>query len=350
MTNAAIFDALDQAIGQMIARPGSMPAAGADLAELLQIAADLRQLPRTEFKARLGLELQWAAAGRTVSNGSRTPAAREARLEFLPGLLDRGFGIYPVRRANFAASLALHAALVAGFALGLLTIKSIPRVDQPRLVTAVDSIVLPPGSLAPRGGGGGGTHDLQSASQGQLPRTAREQLTPPTVIEQHESRLPREATIVAPDLNVPAPKQMGDTLSRLTTLSDGTGSTAGVGSGDHGGVGVGHGPGHGPGSDGNWGDGAYRTGNGVIAPRALYSPEPEFSEEARKVKHQGTVVLRAVIGTDGRPHNIRVEQSLGMGLDEKAMEAVRTWRFEPGTKDGHAVSVQMNIVVNFHLY
>ncbi|HWX53213.1 MAG TPA: energy transducer TonB [Verrucomicrobiae bacterium] len=350
MTNAAVFDVLDQAIGQLIARPGARPAAGADLAELLQIAADLRQLPRTEFKARLGVELEWAAAGRTVSNGSRTPAAKEARLEFLPGLLGRGFGIYPVRRANFAASLALHAALVACFALGLLTIKNIPRVDQPRLVTAVDSIVLPPGSLAPRGGGGGGSNDPKAASQGELPRTAREQLTPPTVIEPRKSRLPEEATIVAPDLNVPAPKQMGDTLSRLTTLSDGTGSANGVGSGDHGGVGPGHGPGHGPGSDGNWGDGSYRTGNGVIAPRALYSPEPEFSEEARKVKHQGTVVLWAVIGTDGRPHNIRVEQSLGMGLDEKALEAVRTWRFEPGTKDGRPVSVQMNIVVNFHLY
>jgi TonB family protein len=88
----------------------------------------------------------------------------------------------------------------------------------------------------------------------------------------------------------------------------------------------------------------------VSIPRAIYSPEPEFSEEARRSKYQGEVTLLATIGADGRPRDLLVVRSLGMGLDEKALEAVRTWRFEPGKKDGRPVAVQMNIIVSFHLF
>ena len=91
-------------------------------------------------------------------------------------------------------------------------------------------------------------------------------------------------------------------------------------------------------------------GGGVTTPRAIYAPDPEFSEEARKAKFQGTVVLWLVVGTDGRTHEVRVFRSLGMGLDEKAIEAIRQWRFEPGRKDGIPVAVQVNVEVNFRLY
>jgi TonB family protein len=66
-------------------------------------------------------------------------------------------------------------------------------------------------------------------------------------------------------------------------------------------------------------------------PEAIYSPEPSFSDEARKAKFQGIVMLMVVVGTDGRPYNIRVRQSLGMGLDEQAIAAVKNWRFRPAT-------------------
>jgi TonB family protein len=88
----------------------------------------------------------------------------------------------------------------------------------------------------------------------------------------------------------------------------------------------------------------------VSAPRALYAPDPEYSEEARKAKYQGTLVLWMIVGADGRPRDIRVARSLGMGLDEKALEAVRTWRFEPAHKDGKPVAVQINVEVIFRLY
>jgi protein TonB len=85
-------------------------------------------------------------------------------------------------------------------------------------------------------------------------------------------------------------------------------------------------------------------------PRAIYAPEPEFSEEARIKKFQGEVTLLVTIGADGRPRNLTVVRSLGMGLDQKALDAVRTWRFDPAKKDGRPVAVQMNIIVNFHLF
>jgi TonB family protein len=88
----------------------------------------------------------------------------------------------------------------------------------------------------------------------------------------------------------------------------------------------------------------------VSAPRAVYAPDPEYSEEARKAKWQGTVVLWVVIGPDGKPRDVRVQRSLGMGLDEKAIEAVRTWKFDPAKKDGQPVAVQVNVEVNFRLY
>jgi TonB family protein len=144
---------------------------------------------------------------------------------------------------------------------------------------------------------------------------------------------------------------MGDPLSSvLGPPSSGTGSGGGIGSGSGGGVGSGRGPGVGPGEGGGIGGGLYRVGGGVSAPRTLYAPEPEYSEEARKAKYQGTLVLWMVVGADGRPRDIRVARSLGMGLDEKALEAVRTWRFEPARKDGRPVAVQINVEVIFRLY
>jgi TonB family protein len=95
--------------------------------------------------------------------------------------------------------------------------------------------------------------------------------------------------------------------------------------------------------------GAYRVGGGVSAPKLLYKVEPEYSEEARAAKYQGTVVLYVEIGPDGYAHNPAVLQSLGLGLDQKALDAVNQWKFQPGTKDGAPVTVQASIEVNFRL-
>jgi len=92
------------------------------------------------------------------------------------------------------------------------------------------------------------------------------------------------------------------------------------------------------------------VGGGVSPPRQLYAPDPDYSEEARKAKYQGVCVLYVEVGPDGRTHNIHVVRTLGLGLDEKAIEAVKTWKFEPALKDGKPVTVAVNIEVTFHLY
>ena len=89
---------------------------------------------------------------------------------------------------------------------------------------------------------------------------------------------------------------------------------------------------------------------GVTVPQVIFSPEPSFSDEARKAKAQGVVMLLLVVGKDGLPHDIRVGQSLGMGLDEKAIEAVHRWRFRPATLNGQPVATQIAVQVDFRLY
>jgi TonB family protein len=94
---------------------------------------------------------------------------------------------------------------------------------------------------------------------------------------------------------------------------------------------------------------AFKVGNGVTAPALLYKVEPEYSEDARAAKFQGTVLLRLVVDADGTATDVEVARSLGYGLDEKAVEAVMRWKFKPGTMGGSPVPVQANIEINFRL-
>lgn len=136
-------------------------------------------------------------------------------------------------------------------------------------------------------------------------------------------------------------------MSPLSTwLSNGPGGRGGIGTGCCGGVGPSTGPGFGDGPSGIFPAGKA----GVTVPQVIFNPEPSFSEEARKAKAQGIVMLLVVVGKDGRPYDIRVGQSLGMGLDEKAIEAVTRWRFRPATLNGQPVATQIAVEVDFHLY
>jgi TonB family protein len=91
------------------------------------------------------------------------------------------------------------------------------------------------------------------------------------------------------------------------------------------------------------------VGGDVTAPKAIYSPEPEFSEAARKAGYQGTCLLSLIVGADGRPRDIRVVRKLGMQLDEKAIQALSEWKFEPAQKGGKPVAVAMQVEFSFHL-
>lgn len=198
-------------------------------------------------------------------------------------------------------------------------------------------------------GGGGGNFDLLPASRGTPPRASLDaQIAPPTVIVPKEMpRLPAEQTVVvAPDIKFPQGGPVGDPSSMFSSPSNGPGGPGGMGNGCCGGIGDSVGPhvGSGP-------PGIYPAGKmGVTVPEAIFSPEPSFSEEARKAKAQGGVQLVLVVGKDGRPYDIRISQSLGMGLDDKAIEAVSRWRFRPATLNGQPVATRIAVQVDFHLY
>ncbi|HUA19631.1 MAG TPA: energy transducer TonB [Bryobacteraceae bacterium] len=201
------------------------------------------------------------------------------------------------------------------------------------------------------GGGGGGDRSPTPVSKGKLPKLADKQFVPP-MIPKTEPKLVMDPTlIIQPDANIPKVNtdQLGDPLAKAGLASNGFGAGGGMGNGRGGGIGPGSGPGFGPGSGGNMGGGAYRIGGGVSPPTVIYKVEPEYSEEARKAKFQGTVVLFVVVDEHGNPRDLKVIRPLGLGLDQKAIEAVEKWKFSPGKKDGKPVPVQATIEVNFRL-
>lgn len=274
----------------------------------------------------------------------------------LPTLFGEGCGAYKPQRSRFIVSFLAHIVvlLMIAFSARFVAVHQQEiRQQVVSLVTDVSQYVLPPSKTQAGGGGGGGDRSKLAASKGALPKLSRDQITPPAIVVRNEQpKLPVPPTVVVPpDVKLPQLGPIGDPLSAvLAPPSNGTGSGSGIGSGSGGGIGSGRGPGVGPGYGGGIGGGVYRLGNGVSPPRPIYSPDPEFSEEARKAKYQGTVVLSLIVGPDGRTHNIEVRRSLGMGLDEKAIEAVEHWKFDPARKDGVAVAVMVNVEVNFHLY
>jgi TonB family protein len=254
-----------------------------------------------------------------------------------------------------ASSLAIHVGVVALlFVIG--TNKTIQRVVKDQIALIAPDIAPYKPTIKKNqmgGGGGGGDRSPTPASKGKLPRLADKQFVPPmAVIRNPDPKLVMEPTlIIQPDANIPKINMdvLGDPLAKSGIASNGTGSGGGIGSGPGGGVGSGSGPGYGPGRGGNMGGGAYKIGGGVSQPTVLFKVEPEYSEEARKAKFQGTVVLFVVVDEHGNPRDLKVIRPLGLGLDQKAIEAVEKWKFSPGKKDGKPVPVQATIEVNFRL-
>jgi periplasmic protein TonB len=285
------------------------------------------------------------------------PLSVEERHDILPTLFGEGEGLYPQRKATFVYSFILHT-IAAGLIIwsGFWVNEHKEEIKQQvvGLVTDISPYVpLPISKNKMGGGGGGGDRDKLQAPKGALPKLSKDQIVPPAIVVRNENpKLTVDPSVVVPpQIKLPTNGDLGDPLSKvLGPPSNGTGAGGGIGSGYGGGVGSGTGPGVGPGHGGGYGGGAYRVGGGVSAPKALYAPDPEYSEEARKAKYQGTVVLWLVVDANGRPQQIRVQRALGMGLDEKAIEAVRLWKFDPARKDGQAVPVMINVEVNFRLY
>jgi periplasmic protein TonB len=247
------------------------------------------------------------------------------------------------RRETFAASMVGQAAILA-----LIIYFTTYVIGGPTLVPPIPDLSKSP-IFYGSNGGGGGNHEALPASTGNPPQASLDvPIVPATVIVPNEPpKLAVEETVMmAPDIKFPAGAQIGDPSSPFSKWrSDGPGGPDGIGPGCCGGIGPRTGPYLGNGTPGLVPMGKYMT-----APQAIYSPEPSFSDEARKAKVQGIVLLMIVVGKDGRPYDIHVRQSLGMGLDERAIDAVKNWRFRPATFNGQPVATQIAVEVNFHLY
>lgn len=256
---------------------------------------------------------------------------------------------------SYLMSTGLQAAMVA------LLFTAFTNHAVQEKVRQVTTLVMPldlapaqvPKARPVTGGGGGGDRSPLPASKGRLPKAAPRQFVPPSaVINNSAPKLTMEASILAPpDINVPvvSMSNYGDPLGKIGPPSNGTGSGGGIGSGRGGGVGSGKGGGMGPGEDGGIGGGIYRVVGGASKPVAIYSPDPQYSDEARRARLQGRVELQMIVDETGRPRNIRVVQSLGLGLDEEAVKAAEKWRFKPGMKDGKPVPVVAFLDIGFHL-
>ena len=265
------------------------------------------------------------------------------------------------RSAGLKGSAMVHA-VIAGLLVAASLGTHVVQKEKPREVVTLiapspDTYTMQAAKKEVSGGGGGGDHDPLPAPKGRLPKLDVQQITPPQIILRNEKpKLTAEPSVVVPpqvrlaenhmpNLGTPAALPMP-----AAPPSNGTGSGGGIGSGSGGGVGQGHGAGVGPGSGGGIGGGIYKVGGGITAPKPVDTPDPEYTEEARRAKIQGTCILWLIVDAEGHPRDIRVVRGLGYGLDAKALETVKQWRFEPARKDGQPVNVQVSVEVGFRLY
>ena len=248
--------------------------------------------------------------------------------------------------ASFWTAIGVHAA-----AIGLIAVLIASKVPMAAPMKKVMTSLMeppPPPPVMPKDtkiGGGGGQHDLGPVTQGHLPKLAQTQIVPPKAPPTIPPKLAVEPTVVVqPNLKLADNKMpdLGVPNSNLKGFSMGNGNGTGIGSGDGAGIG--------PGSGGNIGGGVYQVGGSVRPPIAIFTPDPEFSEEARKAKFSGNVVVSLIVGADGKPRNVHVLRGVGMGLDEKAVEAVQQYKFKPALQNGKPVAVYLNIDVTFQIF
>jgi protein TonB len=244
-----------------------------------------------------------------------------------------------------AVAVGLHAAAILVIAL---LIANHVKMAAPMKQAVTALLEPPPPPVMPRAdriGGGGGQHDLSPVTQGHLPKLAQTQIVPPKAPPTIPPKLAVEPTVVVQkDLKLAdnTMPNLGMPNSSLKGFSMGNGNGTGIGSGDGAGIG--------PGSGGNIGGGVMHVGGSVRPPSVIYQVDPEFSEEARKAKFSGNVQVYLIVDANGNPSHVRVVRGVGMGLDEKAVEAVRQYKFKPAMQNGRPVAVDLYIDVNFQIF
>ncbi len=355
-----------------------MPAWYMDLPRLIRLALETPKDPIGRFNRRqdkwrilfalpfavLGAVALWAIEGGDtyiwgflagVLVGEAVAAALFKKRKYPPDI----FQDYERQAASWVNSLLVHAVAIGAMVLPFWMahiFKPVKASSKAEIVDISPYLAdLPAAAKKAGGGGGGGDRSRTPASKGAVPKFAKDQLAPPmAVIPNITPQLPVQPSLLGPpELKLPqmqANAVWGDPQSISGPASNGPGFGGGIGTGEGPGIGSGKGGGLGPGSDGGTGGGPYSVGGNVSAPIPIYKPDPPYSEEARKAKYQGVVVLVIVVDAQGNVGDVRVVKPLGLGLDEKAEETVHTWKFKPGLRNGAPVPVRMMVEVTFRLF
>jgi periplasmic protein TonB len=345
-------------MGQIPFRGSQSRSRGSD-AIRSNVRGDDASEPNLYNRSSLAVEAQKV----TLAAGTLAPhlvaKPRSPATQALPPLAFQGLDTLTANkdRSSNVVSLIVHVSIITTILwLGL---NGPPAIVQPmtaiahvdfKLYDPLPPKVLPVAKVS-GGGGGGGAHQITEPTRAELPKVAKVQLLPAQLVRIEHPKLAAEPTmkVSLPENNTPTNLGMPD--SRQVVLSSqGMGSGSGFGHGLGGGIGLGSGIGVGPGTNGGYGGGVMSVGGGVSAPQVIHSVEPEFTPEARQANRQGTVSIHLIVDSQGVPQDIHVTRPLGMGLDQKAIEAVRQYRFRPAMYQGHPVSVQMVIEVEFHLH
>jgi TonB family protein len=322
---------------------------------MIESDAQLEQALHAAFAREAAPPTLLAAVDQRLADlNSATNKVRPAGPAFIPTFA--GLEIHTQSRWTSILSLGAHAILCAVILLFALDRWHERQLQKKLVATTVDvSPFIPASPLKDTmgGGGGGGNHEILEASKGKLPKFAKTQIAPPQILRLDNPKLAVEPTVVMPPIKLPDANMpdLGVPQSpQVAFSSQGSGSGSGFGSGSGGGIGSGNGNGIGPGTGGGYGGGLYHIGGGVSNPILIYAPDPEFSDEARRAKYQGICVVGLIVDPSGNPQRVHIVRPLGMGLDEKALEAVREYKFKPAQFKGKAVAVEVNIEVNFRIY
>jgi TonB family protein len=321
-------------------------AAGVPVADVVAAVGRGRTYVSHEHAVRVGRALRQQAARR-----------HEATLDSLPLF---------TRTSAFALSSSVHAGIVASVVF-LTSLGLSPSATTLMEASPADMRLVFLAEPGPGGGGGGGGRKQRllppkamrtghRSDNSPLPARRPPEPVEPAPVAREPEPTPIEAeplpAIVAPIVSAPA-----DERDRAGVLAEsdeegesrGPGQDGGAGEGTGTGLGSGDGPGVGPGSGGGAGGGPYRPGSGIEPPRLLREVRADYTEQARRSGVEGEVVLEIVVRRDGTVGDVTLVRRLGRGLDERAVQAVRQWRFSPATRRGSPVDVLVEVAVEFKL-
>ena len=304
----------------------------------------LRSVANPELPERVRVQVRTRVWVREIPKPAAT-AVRRAAVVFAPEVFQQR--VNPRRDARSTAMAVLVHAAAIGLVLWVGAVKT-GFMAPPKMLMTADMTTPPP--MAPAKdvmGGGGGQRGPTPIVKGQLPKFAETQITPPKAPPMDEPK------IHMPDPSIEVQTNLKMANSNMPNLGDPNSPLLGgssMGNGRGSGMGGGNGSGLGPGSGGGYGGGLRTIGGGVSSPVLIFKVDPEFSEEARKAKFMGNVVVNLVVDPNGMPQNVHVVRGVGMGLDQKALDAVKQYRFKPAKENGKPVAVQLNVEVDFQIF